>query len=103
LRVQGETRRSSHHGMQTTLASSHLSGSPQKHFHKETRTPKTMQAIGRSLILLALVVLAVDLSPAKAMTAAEIDREVQKILDKLYEPNAKAHHTTTIRPVLQWQ
>jgi lipid-binding SYLF domain-containing protein len=37
-----------------------------------------------SLALTAIAVLALGLSPAKAMTAAEIDRDVQKALSDLY-------------------
>ena len=45
---------------------------------------KTIQAIGMSLAFMALVVLALGLPPAKAMTAAEIDLGVQETLAKLY-------------------
>ena len=45
---------------------------------------KTFQAIGMSLAFMALVVLALGLPSANAMTAAEIDRDVQKALSDLY-------------------
>ena len=45
---------------------------------------KTIQAIGMSLALMALVVLALGLPSANAMTAAEIDLGVQEKLAKLY-------------------
>ena len=46
---------------------------------------KTMQAIGMSLALMALIVLALGLPSAMAMTAAEIDKEVQETLAQLYK------------------
>ena len=45
---------------------------------------KTLHTFGMSLAIMALVVLALGLSPAKAMTAAEIDVDVQKALSDLY-------------------
>ena len=45
---------------------------------------KNIQAIGLSLALMAFVVLALGLPSAKAMTAAEIDVDVQKALKDLY-------------------
>ena len=43
-----------------------------------------IQAIGMSLALMGIFVLALGLPPVKAMTAAEIDLEVQEALAKLY-------------------
>ena len=51
---------------------------------------KNIQAIGMSLAFMAVVVLAMGLSPAKAMTAAEIDAEVQKALTDLYAQSETA-------------
>ena len=51
---------------------------------------KTIQAFGMSLALMALVVLALGLPSAKAMTAAEIDREVQATLAHLYKSSETA-------------
>ena len=45
---------------------------------------KTIQTIGMSLAFMAIVVLALGLPSAKAMTAAEIDLGVQEALTKLY-------------------
>ncbi len=45
---------------------------------------KTIQTFGMSLALMAFVVLAPGLPSAKAMTAAEIDVEVQEALSELY-------------------
>ncbi|MGV7228767.1 MAG: YSC84-related protein [Nitrospirales bacterium] len=45
---------------------------------------KTFQTFGMSLALMALVILALALPPANAMTAAEIDVDVQKALKELY-------------------
>jgi len=45
---------------------------------------KTLQTFGMSLALMALVILALALPPANAMTAAEIDVDVQKALKDLY-------------------
>lgn len=45
---------------------------------------KTIQTFGMSLALMAFFVLALGLPPAKAMTAAEIDVDVQKALSDLY-------------------
>ena len=39
---------------------------------------KTLQTFGMSLALMALVILALGLPPANAMTAAEIDVDVQQ-------------------------
>ncbi len=57
---------------------------------------KNIQAIGMSLALMAIVVLALGLSPAKAMTAAEIDLGVQEILTQLYEQSETAKDFSTI-------
>jgi lipid-binding SYLF domain-containing protein len=51
---------------------------------------KNIQAIGMSLAFMAVVVLAMGLTPAKAMTAAEIDAEVQKALSDLYAQSETA-------------
>lgn len=51
---------------------------------------KTMQAIGMSLAVMALVVLTLGLPSAKAMTAAEINKEVQEKLAMLYEHSETA-------------
>lgn len=51
---------------------------------------KKIQAIGMSLAFMALVVLALGPSPAKAGTAAEIDVEVQKALSDLYAKSETA-------------
>jgi len=51
---------------------------------------KTIQAIGMSLALMALVVLALGLPSAMGMTAAEIDGEVQKTLAHLYKNSETA-------------
>lgn len=45
---------------------------------------KTIHRIGQSLAFMVLIVLAMGLASAQAMTAAEIDREVQEALAKLY-------------------
>jgi len=45
---------------------------------------KKIQAIGLSLAFMTLAVLTLGPSPAKAMTAAEIDVEVQRALSDLY-------------------
>ena len=45
---------------------------------------KTLQTFGMSLALMALVILTLALPPANAMTAAEIDVDVQKALKDLY-------------------
>jgi lipid-binding SYLF domain-containing protein len=45
---------------------------------------KAIQAIGLSLTFMAMVVLGLGLPSAQAMTAAEIDRDVQKALADLY-------------------
>ena len=45
---------------------------------------KTIQAIGMSFAFMAIAVLALGLPSANAMTAAEIDRDVQKALKELY-------------------
>ncbi len=51
---------------------------------------KTFQAIGMSLAFMTLIVLALGFSSANAMTAAEIDREVQKTLAHLYKNSETA-------------
>jgi len=51
---------------------------------------KTIQIFGLSLAFMALVVLALGPSPAKAGTAAEIDGEVQKALSDLYAKSETA-------------
>jgi lipid-binding SYLF domain-containing protein len=51
---------------------------------------KTLQTFGMSLALIAVVVLALGLPTAKAMTAAEIDREVQEKLAQLYKHSSTA-------------
>ena len=45
----------------------------------------TIQKIGPAVVLLAALVLALGQSPAQAMTAAEIDLEVQETLAHLYK------------------
>jgi len=53
---------------------------------------KNIQAMGVSLALIALAVLALGLPSAKAMTAAEIDLEVQETLAHLYEKSETARN-----------
>ncbi len=51
---------------------------------------KTIQIFGMSLVFMALVVLALGPSPATAITAAEIEVEVQKALSELYAKSETA-------------
>jgi len=53
---------------------------------------KTIQSIGMSLAFMAVVVLALGIPSAKAMTAAEIDLEAREALEKLYAQSETARN-----------
>jgi len=57
---------------------------------------KTFQAIGMSLAFMTLIVLALGFSSANAMTAAEIDKEVQEALANLYKHSETARDFGTV-------